>query len=76
MNSIFAYKRTNFTADVVESIWYLGVNCDNFEFQIEREDINAKYFDGIEDGGRIKVSDTPVYGLEIKSRKTIKRMVR
>ena len=76
MNSIFAYKRTNFTADIVESIWYLGISCDNFDFQIEREDINAKYFYGIEDGGRIKISGTPVDGLEIKSRKTINRVVR
>ena len=76
MNSIFAYKRTNFTADIVESIWYLGISCDNFEFQIEREDINAKFFDGIEDGGRIWISTMQIDESEIKSRKTINRIVR
>ena len=74
--NIISDEKSNFFTDIAESVWEINIVFSDYCIRIEREDINAKFFNGIEDGGRIWISTTLIDESEIKSRKTINRIVR
>ena len=73
--TISSPAETNFTAEVPDSMFNIYIKCDNFNVEIACEDIVAKFYDTVEDGGCFKIFE-PSQLEKCQSEKTINRVVK
>ena len=72
IKNISAWDETDFEYDFV---WLLYIHGEDLDVQIEREDIVAKFYDTVEDGGLFKISE-PNDIEKCQSTKTINKVVK
>ena len=73
--SISSPAETKFTFKMIDSMYNLYIHCEDLNVKIEREDIVAKFYDTVEDGGLFKISE-PNDIEKCQSTKTINKVVK